>query len=102
MELQKWIDHSVPLPGAPNVRRLDVTSETWHDCATDVAASGGRLFALWADCAGGTAGFAALIAEPMLLLLSLELPGPTAPYPSLADIFPAAARMQRAAADLCG
>lgn len=102
MELQKWTDQSTPLPGAPGVRRLDVSLENWHACATDVAASGGRLFALWADCAGEATVFAALIAEPFVLLLALELPGTSATYPSLADIFPAAARMQRAAADLCG
>ena len=102
MELQKWIDQSTPMPGAPGVRLLDVTLDTWHDCATDVATSGGRLLALWADCAGVTTVFAALIAEPVVLLLSLELPGTGATYPSLADIFPAAARIQRAAADLCG
>jgi Ni,Fe-hydrogenase III large subunit len=102
MELQNWIDHSTPLPGAPGVRRLDVTVDAWLACATDVAASGGRLFALWADCAGQATVFAALIAEPVVLLLALELPATTATYPSLAELFPAAARMQRAAADLCG
>jgi Ni,Fe-hydrogenase III large subunit len=102
MELQKWIDQSTPLPGTPRARRLDVTPDTWHDCAKDVAASGGRLIALWADCAGETTVFAAMIAEPLVLFLALELPGNSATYPSLADVFPAAARMQRAAADLCG
>ena len=102
MELKKWIDQSASLPGAPGVRRLDVTLDTWHDCATDVAASGGRLLALWADCAGEPTVFATMITEPVVLLLSLELPETAATYPSLADIFPAAARMQRAAADLCG
>ena len=102
MELQNWIDQSTPLPGAPGLRRLDVTLDTWRACATDVAASGGRLLSLWADCAGETTVFAALIAEPVVLLLSLRMPVASAAYPSLADIFPPAARMQRAALDLCG
>ncbi len=102
MALQKWIDQSTPLPGAPGVRRLDLTPETWHECAKDVATSGGRFCALWADGVAEVTVFAAAICEPAVLLLSLELPGPAATYPSLADIFPAAARMQRAAADLCG
>jgi Ni,Fe-hydrogenase III large subunit/Ni,Fe-hydrogenase III component G len=102
MELQKWIDQSTQLPGAPGMRRLDVTLDRWHECAKDVAASGGRLCALWADGAAKITVFAALICEPVVLLLSLELPGSDATYPSLADVFPAAARMQRAAADLCG
>lgn len=102
MELQKWIDQSTPLPGAPGVRRLDLTPETWHECAKDVAASGGRFCALWADGVTEITVFAAVICEPAVLLLSLDLPGQAATYPSLSDIFPAAARMQRAAADLCG
>jgi Ni,Fe-hydrogenase III large subunit/Ni,Fe-hydrogenase III component G len=102
MELQKWIDQSTPLPGAPGVRRLDLTPGTWHECAKDVAASGGRFCALWADGTAEITVFAAVICEPAVLLLCLELPGPAATYPSLAGIFPAAARMQRAAADLCG
>jgi Ni,Fe-hydrogenase III large subunit len=102
MELQSWIDQSTSLPGAPGVRRLDVSQDTWRACAADVAASGGRLFALWADCSDGPTVLAALIAEPHVLLLALELSGTAPVYPSLADIFPAAARMQRAAADLCG
>src|SRR6187549_1538887 len=102
MELQTWIDKSTPVAGSPGIRRLDVTVDTWHACATDVAASGGRLFALWVDGASEPTVLAALIAEPVVLVLSLELPGVPATYPSLAEIFPAAARMQRAAADLCG
>jgi Ni,Fe-hydrogenase III large subunit len=102
MPLRKWIDQSAPLPGAPGIRWLDVTADTWLGCAHDMAAAGGRLLAQWVDCARGTRVFAALIAEPTVLLLSLELPGASATYPSLAEIFPAAARMQRAAMDLCG
>jgi Ni,Fe-hydrogenase III large subunit len=102
MTPKEWIDQSTPLPGAPGVRRLDVTPGTWEVCATDVAACGGRLFALWADADGTVTVFAALLVEPIVLLLALELPDTSATYPSLADIFPAAARMQRAAADLCG
>ncbi|HYJ40589.1 MAG TPA: NADH-quinone oxidoreductase subunit C [Steroidobacteraceae bacterium] len=101
MELQNWIDQSTPLPGAPGLRQLDVTPDTWRACSMDVAASGGRLFSLWADCAGEVTVFAALVAEPVVLLLVLELPAAST-YPSLADIFPAAARMERAVADLCG
>ena len=100
MPLHKWIEQSTPLPGAPGIRQVDVTPEAWLACAADAAAGGGRLLASWADCARGNTIFAALIAEPSVLLLSLELPGSSATYPSLTDAFPVAGRMQRATADL--
>lgn len=103
MDLQHWIMQSVPIPAMPGVCRLEATPDTWSTCARDLETHGGRLLALWADCAAAeTTLFAALIAEPVVLVLALELPGPQATYPSLAELFPAAARMQRAAADLCG
>jgi Ni,Fe-hydrogenase III large subunit len=60
------------------------------------------LLALWVDCEDATTVRAALIAESVVLVLTLELPETAVSYPSLAETFPAAARMQRAAADLCG
>ena len=102
MPLRRWIEQSLPLRGAPGARRIETTPETWLDCARDVAANGGRLLALWADGTGPVTVYAALIAEPTVLLLALEIEETSATYPSLAELFPAAARMQRAAADLCG
>ena len=63
MKLRDWIDQATPLPGAPGTRQLHVTAEAWLSCAKDVSESGGRLAALWADCAGQTTVFAALVAE---------------------------------------
>jgi Ni,Fe-hydrogenase III large subunit len=102
MVLQYWIDQSRPLPGAPGLRQLDVTRDTWHQSARDIAAAGGRLLALWVDCEDVATVRAALIAESVVLVLTLELGVAASDYPSLAETFPAAARMQRAAADLCG
>jgi Ni,Fe-hydrogenase III large subunit len=101
-ELRYWINQSTPMPGAPGIRRLDVTLDTWHQSARDIATGGGRLLALWIDCQHATTVRAALIAESVVLVLTLALPDTATSYPSLADKFPAAARMQRAAADLCG
>lgn len=84
------------------MRRVVLSPETWLECAGDVAAAGGRLLALWADGGPRVAVHAASIAGPTVLLLSLELADKSATYPSLAELFPAAARMQRAAADLAG
>ena len=102
MELQKWIDRSAALPGASGARRLDVAAEAWQLCATDVAASGGRLLALWADNARRKEVHAVLACGSVVLALSLGLLESETSYPSIAGIFPAADRMQRATADLSG
>ena len=102
MVLQYWIDQSTPLPGALGVRRLDVTLDTWHQSARDIAAGGGRLLALWVDCERTATVRAALIADSVVLILTLALPEAVMSYPSLTETFAAAARMQRATADLCG
>ena len=102
MPLRRWIEQSLPLRGAAGARRIETTPDTWLDCARDVAANGGRLLALWADSTSPVTVYAVLIAEPTLLLLALEIKETSATYPSLAELFPAAARMQRAATDLGG
>jgi Ni,Fe-hydrogenase III large subunit len=102
MELQGWIDQSTPLPGVPCGRHVDVSQDAWRACATDVAASGGRLLALWGDCSRHRKVHAALTCRSVVLVLTLELREAAATYPGLAALFPAADRMQRAAADLCG
>jgi hypothetical protein len=102
MVLQYWVEQSRPMPGAPGVRRLDVTFDTWHQAAQDIAAGGGRLLALWTEVEPARTVRAALLANSVVLVLTLTLPNDESTYPSLADDFPAAARMQRAAADLSG
>jgi len=102
MPLRRWVEQSLPLHGVPGARRIKVTPDTWQACAQDVAANGGRLLALWADGTAPVTVYAALIAEPTVLLLALEIDETTATYPGLAELFPAAARMQRAVADLVG
>jgi Ni,Fe-hydrogenase III large subunit/Ni,Fe-hydrogenase III component G len=66
----------------------------------------GRLVALWgSDETGRSGGYAlhlALAFRSGLLWLSVPLPGELPRYPGVADIYPAADRMQRAAADLLG
>ena len=83
-----------------------VTVDEWRAAAAAVREGGGRLLAIW--------GAAGLADEPMVLacaayvvlegLIWLELPqgGEQLTYPDLLPFFPAAARMQRAAADLSG
>ncbi len=92
-----------------------VTAQQWCLAATAVRERGGRLLALWAGPAievivdgAATTGASAVFVSYVLLegVFWLDLPldygnGETL-YPDLSGLFPVAARMQRAAADLSG
>jgi Ni,Fe-hydrogenase III large subunit len=102
MATRKWLDRSQPQAGAPGVRGIDVDAGEWRQCALDLAAGGHWLQALWTECAHGAAARALFGGSDFLLLVTLPLAAGEAEYPGIADVFPAAARMQRAAADLTG
>jgi Ni,Fe-hydrogenase III large subunit len=102
MAIRKWLDRSEPLPGAPGARYVDVAGDEWRQLALDAFTGGARLQALWGECAPGTAVRALYSGDDFLLLVTLALTESATEYPGLADIFPAAGRMQRAAADLTG
>jgi Ni,Fe-hydrogenase III large subunit len=88
----------------------------WHDAAIAVRQSGGRLISLWGSqgasaVSGGAPGpapsaelsvCAAYVVSEGLVWLELPLARGQTDYPDLSSIFPAALRMQRAAADLSG
>ncbi|HUL81156.1 MAG TPA: NADH-quinone oxidoreductase subunit C [Gammaproteobacteria bacterium] len=100
--LKDLLDRSLPLAGAPGVRCLDATLDSWRPTTHDIAASGAKLLAFWADTSAGATVLAAFAYDRSVLVLQLRLPSDEASYPSIADIFPAAGRMERAAADLTG
>jgi len=100
--LKRWIAQSSVLPGAPGITRVPATHDTWRPLAQDVAASGGQLLALWAERHAGAEVLAAFLCDDRVLVAELLLPDHDSTYPGLADIFPCATRMQRAAADLSG
>ncbi len=110
MPLRRWWDRAQPVTGAPHVRGLGVGAEEWRQVARDAAAAGGVLHALWASCAATgercaheRAVYGAYQTDRGVLVVELTLPDEaTRIYPGLEDIFPAAARMQRAAHDLSG
>ncbi len=112
MPLRLWLARAQPLPGSPASVRLAVDTGDWLAAAGDVAATGGQLLSLWAtpamqsvtapSDAKGALVRAALLHGAGLLVLELALPGTNARYPGLQSLFPAASRMQRAAADLSG
>jgi len=80
-----------------------VTAADWRSAASAVREAGGRLLALWGSAAADhPAVSAAYVFADGLAWLELPLAGASGSYPDLAPVFPAAARMQRAAVDLSG
>src|ERR1700722_10812248 len=104
MALEDWLARSETLRGAPGVRALTVSHDQWRQAAQDLATAGARILALWASADARTAPTirAAFLTEHTGLVLSLPIADPDMQYPGLEDLFPVAARLQRAAADLSG
>src|SRR5579859_5373601 len=95
------------LPGTAPVRRASVKGVELLTACTAVREAGGLLHALWGsderDRGGGYLVHVALQDAEGLLILQHPLDGGTTHgYPNLAEIFPSAARMQRAVFDLLG
>jgi Ni,Fe-hydrogenase III large subunit len=90
---------SAPLP----IWYAAVTADQWCSAADSVCAGGGRLLALWAGAPAALASVSvAYVIADGLVWLELELQEGQSGYPDLVPVFPAAARMQRALADLSG
>jgi Ni,Fe-hydrogenase III large subunit len=83
---------------------LRVGTEEWRSLAQDVAAAGGSLAALWASGAAHESPriHAVYLGGRLGLVASAALEAHEPCYPGLEDLFPAAARLQRAIADLNG
>ncbi|MCB4366565.1 NADH-quinone oxidoreductase subunit C [Hydrogenophaga taeniospiralis] len=102
----------MPLPAPVPMAHGQVTDMQWLAAAAAVREAGGRLLALWAGQAVPVAegplraeAVCAAYATPeglFWLTLPLVAGNGFTPYPDLATVFPAAGRMQRAAADLSG
>ncbi|MDO9292658.1 MAG: NADH-quinone oxidoreductase subunit C [Hydrogenophaga sp.] len=96
------IDLQAVLAPVP-IWRARVTADDWRATAFAVREAGGRLLALWGGAqAAGPSVCVAYVTLDGLVWLELPLDGEQATYPDLVPFFPAAARMQRAAADLSG
>ncbi|NMM10421.1 MAG: Ni,Fe-hydrogenase III large subunit [Polaromonas sp.] len=90
---------SSPLP----IWHASVTADDWQTTAFVVREAGGRLLAVWGGSHAAVATvFAAYVTLEGLVWLELPLEGGHSSYPDLVPFFPAAARMQRAAAELSG
>jgi Ni,Fe-hydrogenase III large subunit len=81
------------------MKRVSMDARAWRGACEATARDGGRLGALWASDHGGLAVHALLVQHHEITWLTLQT---GSDYPDLSDLFPAAARMQRAAADLYG
>ena len=88
-----------PMPAPVPIWHASVSVEDWSAAALAVRDVGGRLLALWGT---RNAICAAYVVLDGLLWLELPLAAANAGYPDLTPVFAAAARMQRAASDLCG
>jgi Ni,Fe-hydrogenase III large subunit/Ni,Fe-hydrogenase III component G len=98
--------HLTPLPGALPAWHASVDVLQWRRVADQAHAAGGRLVALWgsdeSERGQAFAVHAALGIDAGLLWLTLPVDGRPPEFPDLAQIFPAANRMQRAVYDLLG
>ena len=94
------------ISGAVRAWRLEIAPEELRDICARVRTDGGRACALWGeDDTDREAGFilnVALVIRAGILCLLVRLASSDPSYPSIADIFPATARMQRATFDLLG
>jgi Ni,Fe-hydrogenase III large subunit/Ni,Fe-hydrogenase III component G len=101
--LNRLLERSSTLPGSPGMRCLETTIDTWHPMANTMAAGGARLLSLWTHRQLAKASvLAAYLCDGAVLVIQATLPTNEHSYPGIADLFPCAARMQRAAADLTG
>jgi Ni,Fe-hydrogenase III large subunit len=103
MPFRAWVARGLPQCGAPGMVALRVERDEWRPLATAVGAEGGFLAALWAgaDMPGRVRVHAAYYADNRGLIATLESVD-NLPCPGIEDVFPAAARMQRAMTDLSG
>ena len=94
------------LPGAMPVRRARVGAAELRRVCEQLREAQGLLHALWGaderDRGGGFLLCVALQDEEGLLLLEHAMDAASPGYPNLAEIFPAADRMQRAVFDMLG
>ncbi len=104
MKLEDFRIELIQLPGAMPIWHGRVDAQQLGTACRQVRDKGGRLVSLWcadnSDRGEGYAVHAALTVKSGLLVITLPLSGET--FPDIAEIFPAASRMQRAICDLYG
>ena len=105
MQIEDFPVELNPVPGAMPVWRGSADAAQWRSLAEQVRAKGGRLVALWGSEVASRSGFEvhmALTVRSGLVWLTLPVSVEQLEFPDIADVFPVANRMQRAAFDLLG
>ncbi|HEV2332627.1 MAG TPA: NADH-quinone oxidoreductase subunit C [Gammaproteobacteria bacterium] len=106
MDLVKLGLTAQELPGAVPARTIRVNPEQFRAVCQEALTEGGLLQALWAsderDSGSGYLLRVALQDAQGLVIVELPITNEDDGYPNLAEIFPAADRMQRAVDDLLG
>lgn len=104
MRIEDFDIELTPLPGAAPAWHGTVDAGAWRRLCRQARDKGGRLVALWGsdwrELGRGFGVHATLVIRSGLVWLTLPVDG--SDYPDIADIFPAAQRMQRALGDLLG
>jgi Ni,Fe-hydrogenase III large subunit/Ni,Fe-hydrogenase III component G len=109
--MKMWTDmmehQRTSLPANIPSSRLRVNREQWLQTAEELRESGARFLTLWGtddrdrDC-GFRIGAAYLLPDSVMVVEHLIAETSAPSYPSIAGLFPAALRMQRAVYDLLG
>jgi len=106
MKLEELAIEVEPLPGAMPAFHAAVPAAGLRELCEQARARKARLVALWGSDEtrrrGGYALHLALAFPSGLVWSEVPLPEDEPVYPGIADIYPAANRMQRATADLLG
>jgi Ni,Fe-hydrogenase III large subunit len=104
MALRPWWNRSQPIAGRAAGGVVIVGPEEWLAVAGDVAAAGGRFATLWITpgASGGARVSAAYLADGGVLVAEQVLASGAERYRRVGGFFPAAARLERAEADLTG
>ncbi len=106
MRLRELAIEVQPIPGAIPAFQVSIAPNALPGLCRDALAQNARLVALWgSDETRRDAGYAihvALAIPSGLLWITAPVSRERPDYPGITDIFPAAARMQRAAFDLLG
>jgi Ni,Fe-hydrogenase III large subunit len=103
LSLTRWMNRASSTDPGSACRTLTIDPTDWRDLALDIAATGGRLLALWGTprARHGATLHAVATVPSGALMVTMGLPE-GARFVGVEDVFPSAGRMQRAIFDMTG